>query len=378
MGKRQILAISCTIMLILLISGCYQYVPPSEKPAQDTQASEDTSSTDSTAEIISSKPKKTEADNTKTTETGTSDVTSDTEGSQETKTDTIYVQPVPETKAFKPAEPTTLNTTEKDTCRCSFTWDPICSTDGKTYINHCLFKCFGRTEEELESSNQCPKKNDGVYTDDIKIEYDEKKAYGGYCWRQMWRSEDVRECRNIIVNGRLDDAPAPAGGNWLNQQHLVSDLFGTKDSYSIKLATGMQATNEEYNTTYQPLFEKGRYMLSFWARQDVAANNDWKVTLTLRDWWDYAPRPTGVKGCYEISREIDADEVYIEVKPNEWRHYHFEFDVPLKLGDWTSYMRESPECEYSWDMVPHGYGIEVLGPTVGDAYFDDFSLVKVE
>lgn len=376
MGETQILAISCTIMIFLLVSGCYQYVMPSEKPSSDPQTSEDAADTTSTTEIMASKPKKAEANNTQITQTGTTGTT-ETSDSGSAQTDTINVQPVPETKTYKPAEPQ-LSTTEKETCGCSFTWDPICSTDGKTYINHCLFKCFGKSETDLKSSNQCPKKTGESYTDDIKIEYDEKKAYGGYCWRQMWRSEDVRECRNIIVNGRVDDAPMPTKGNWLDKEHLVDDMFGMKDSYTIKLATGMQAKNIEYNTTYQPIFEQGRYMLSFWARQDVAANNDWNVKLTLRDWWEYPPRPTGVKGCYELSKEIRAEEVYIDVKPTEWRHYHFEFDVPLKLGEWTTYRRDSPDCEYSWDLVPHGYGLTVTGPTVGDAWFDDFSLMKVE
>jgi hypothetical protein len=214
--------------------------------------------------------------------------------------------------------------------------------------------------------------------DDFEFGYESDKWNGGYCWRQMWRESGLRYCENLIVDGRVDNEPVPLRGNWLDEAYLVMDKSGKKDSNTIKLGVGDQVTNEEYDVMFQPLFEEGRYVFSFWARQDVSANNDWKVKLTLRDWWEDKPRPPGVKSCYKVSTEIRCNEHFIEDKPNKWRHYHYEFDVPLDLEEWHSQKRMTGDCEYEWDMVPHGYGIEITGPTIGDAWFDDFSLMKIE
>ncbi|MBN1543904.1 hypothetical protein JW898_00400 [Candidatus Woesearchaeota archaeon] len=283
----------------------------------------------------------------------------------------------------KPAKYTTPakepSTEKKDTCGCSFTWDPLCSNEGKIYINKCLFKCFGGDEEDIKLNSQCLKKTSPInlYTGDTEAKYEADKWNGGYCWRMMWRESGIRYCRNLIVNGRVNVEPEPLRGNWLDEEHLTADWKAREDSNTIKLQTGQKATNEEYDTTFQPLFEAGRYRFSFWARQDVAANNDWKARLILKDWWDAKPRPVGVMGCYEVSTDINADEIYIEVLPNKWRRYNYEFDVPLNTTQWTSSTRVSADCEYEWDNVPGGYRIELTGPTVGYALFDDFVLEKI-
>jgi hypothetical protein len=268
---------------------------------------------------------------------------------------------------------------EAETCGCSFTWEPLCGKDGKTYINRCLYRCFGNALEDIKSNGQCPKKESPIriYTDDVEKKYEADKWNGGYCWRQMYRESGIRYCKNMIINGRVNTEPTPAKGNWLDDSHLVMDRQGRKDSLTIKLSAGEQATNEEYDVAYQPLFETGRYKLSFWARQDIAANNDWRAKLTLKDWWESKPRPVGVEGCYKVATEINADEVFMEEEPTEWRHYHYEFDVPINVTQWDSMEKTEAECA-EWDMIPRGYGITITGPTVGYALFDDFVLEKVK
>ncbi len=297
----------------------------------------------------------------------------------EKEVEEVTVTPVkPPVKYVPPAdEPSSV---EKDSCRCSFTWDPICSRDGKTYINRCLYQCFGGDLEDVAHSSQCPKKKGpiNIYTDDVEFKYESDKWNGGFCWREMWGETGIRYCKNLIVNGRVNEDPAPASGNWLDEDLLVHDWKSRSDSSTIKLFTGDQIRNEEYNLSFQPLFEEGKYRLSFWARQDVAANNDWQVKLTLKDWWEKKPMPIGVFGCYEVSTEINGDEVYFEELPNRFRHYHYEFDVPLVMEQWDSFKRESSECEYNWDMIPHGYGLLLTAPTIGYAMFDDFVLEKIE
>jgi len=289
------------------------------------------------------------------------------------------VEPVRDRARYRTPDPSPSDE-EKDTCGCSFKWDPVCGKDKKTYINRCMYECFGYSADDISVNAQCPKKNSTIkiFVDDIELGYEKDKWNGGYCWRDMYEATGIRYCENIIVNGRVNEEPEPSRGNWLDDAHLTMDKEGRKDSYTIKLETGQQATNEEYNLNVQPIFENGRYRFSFWARQDLTANNDWKVKLTLMDWWDEKPRPLGVEGCYKLMIEINGDEHFMDALPTEWRHYHYEFDVPLNMTQWSSQQRVSADCEYDWDMVPHGYGIEVTAPTIGYAMFDEFSLVKIK
>ncbi len=355
-GIKPILVfIAISLLLISILSGCEKEQKPEptiievEVPAEDETAQE-------------SPEEQTEAAEEKT------------EAPEQTS-----VTPVPERSRYKLAEPAPSKT-PRDYCGCSFTWDPVCGNDKKTYINDCIFKCFGHTMDELGSNSQCPmrKSEPNIYTDDLEMKYDSYKWNGGYCWREMLFDAGIRECKNIIVNGRVNKLPAPARGNWLEAEHLTLDKEGESESYAIKLVPGFQASNEEYNTSFQPLFEKGKYSFTFWARQDSVANNDWRVKLTLKDWWESKPMANGVKGCYILSTTVRAEEVYIDTLPNRWRRYNYEFDVPLNLSQWETSSRESADCEYNWDMIPHGYRIDATGPTIGSAYFDDFSIVRQE
>ena len=291
----------------------------------------------------------------------------------------IVVEPVREAARYEKAEPEPSKE-EKDSCGCSFTWDPVCGIDGKTYVNKCLFQCFGNSLDLIKTNSKCPKKQGppDIYVDDIEFNYEADKWNAAYCWRMMYRESGIRYCKNLIVNGRVDEEPEPLRGNWLDSSHLVDDLKGKKDSYTIKLNTGQQAENEEYDILFQPLFEPGRYRLSFWAKNGISANNDWKVRLTLKDWWDTKPRPPGVKGCYKVWTYINGNEHFFEGLPNKWRHYHYEFNIPVNLEEWDSNQRVSEECEYDWDMIPHGYAIQITGPTIGEAWFDDFVLEKIK
>jgi Kazal-type serine protease inhibitor domain len=367
MEKRALMTI--IVILVLLISGCSQWqteAAPQSKQLKSTPVEE-----------------KAPANETpKTTEEAAEEKTAEAAETQEQEEEEITVTPAPETPArpryTQPAASPSKE--EKGTCGCSFTWDPVCGKDGKTYVNKCLFQCFGKELDEIQTNSQCPKKTGpiDIYTDDAKIEYEADKWNGGYCWRQMYRESGIRYCKNIIVNGRVNTEPAPLKGNWLDDSHLVMDRQGRDESHTIKLKTGEQATNEEFELLYQPVFEPGRYRLSFWARQDIAANNDWKAKLILKDWWDTKPAPPGINGCYLVSTDINANEHYIETQPDEWRKYNYEFDIPLNLTQWTSYTRVSADCEYEWDYTPHGYRLELTGPTVGYAMFDDFLLEKVK
>jgi hypothetical protein len=368
---KRVLLISGLILLIaaLVLSGCTQYVPPDQRPIDSGNISSKAVEKNETKDAGTETPAK-DTTGTAEKETGTAQKT--------TASESVVVTPVPEKPIYEESEPEP-SSVEKDTCGCSFRWDPVCGKDGKTYLNQCLFRCFGNDVSEIENNGQCKKKQGAlIYADDFEMEYESKKWNGGYCWRQMYQDSGIRYCKSLLVNGRIDDEPKPARGNWLDEKHLVLDKAGRKDSHTIKLATGEQATNEEFNMLFQPLFEDGRYRFSFWARQDIAANNDWIVSFTVRDWWEEKPRPVGVLGCYRVTTDIRADEHYIHNRPNDWKHYHYEFDAPLNLSQWQVHKRRSAECEYSWDQIPHGYRIEVTGPTVGEAWFDDFSLIKTK
>jgi|GEM_PF-2654997 len=365
--KKSGFAVLSIMFILLLIVGCTQrFIQPSENaPAQQETAEEPAE--ESAEEAPAELPAEAEPEEAE-----------EPEAAVQEPEETI-VAPVREpAKYTTPAKEPSKE--EKGTCGCSFTWDPLCGKDGKTYINKCLFKCFGRSDSDIQTNSQCPKKDSPIkiYTDDITVDYEADKWNSGYCWRPMYRDAGIRYCKNLIVNGRVNTEPAPLRGNWLDEELLTADWKARKDSYTIKLKTVQQATNEEYDMLFQPLFEPGRYRLSFWARQDIAANNDWKAKLILKDWWDTKPRPVGVTGCYEVSTDINADEHYIDVAPNKWRRYNYEFDVPLNLTQWTSQRRISADCEYEWDNIPGGYRIELTGPTVGYALFDDFVLEKVK
>jgi hypothetical protein len=359
--KTVMLSIVILIPILLILAACTNYTTPA----------------DSQSKVVPVEPKANVT--VQKNVTTVNKTTTQTKTPAAIPTNDIKITPVPETQKYTATEPTETSV-KKDTCGCSLTWDPVCS-NGKTYINRCLLKCFGGSFDTITTSAQCPRKDSPVkvYADDNVIEYESDKWNSGYCWRDMYRDAGIRYCRNLIVNGRVNTEPSPLNGNWLDESHLSMDKEGRTDSYTIKLGPGEQALNEEYNMTFQPLFETGRYRFSFWARQDAASNIDWKVKLTLRDWWEKKPMPVGVKGCYKLMTEINAEEVYMEEqKPNAWKHYHYEFDVPLNNTQWESQQRLSSECEYEWDKMPHGYRIELTGPSFGDAYFDDFSLQKVE
>jgi hypothetical protein len=366
MDKRAA-AIFCILIISLLVLGCsQQFAPPAkEMPAEADESAEDNESEAGEEE---------EAEEF-------ADIELEEEGpeSVEAEPEEIVVEPVREKARYEETAPEPTKQ-EKDTCGYSFRWDPVCGKDGKIYLNRCLFQCFGNDLEEIEINSQCPKKESpiDIYVDDMETDYETDKWNGGYCWRQMYRESGIRYCKNLLVNGRINTAPEPARGNWLDEEHLVLDKGGRKDSHAIRLETGEQVSNEEFDMLFQPLFEEGRYKFSFWARQDIAANNDWQVKLVLKDWWDKKPRPVGVTGCYEVSTDINADEHFIEELPNKWRHYHYEFDVPLELEQWSSYERAASECEYEWDMTPHGYRLELTGPTIGYAMFEDFVLEKIK
>jgi hypothetical protein len=368
MVKRALIAI--IVILVLLISGCSQWQAGSAPQSRQLKSApvEKEAPADSAVEApeVVAEKKTTGAAEPEEKEGAGEDITV-TPVPQESKS--RYTQP-----SAEPSED------EKDVCGCSFTWDPICGKDGKTYINECMFTCFGKGDDDIQSSSQCPKKKSPVdiYTDDTKVDYEPDEWNGGYCWRQMYRETGIRYCKNIIVNGRVNDEPAPLRGNWLEDSHLTMDRQGRAGSYTVKLKTGGQATNEEFEMLYQPVFEPGRYRLSFWARQDIAANNDWKARLMLKDWWEAKPSPPGVNGCYVVSTDINANENYISTLPNEWRKYNYEFDVPINTTQWTTSTRVSSDCEYEWDYVPHGYRLELTGPTIGYALFDDFLLEKIK
>jgi hypothetical protein len=358
MAKTVILAFC--IMALLVLSACNTYVAPAEKPNI-------TKSTVNESKIVSV-PKNITQNKTIPTAPKT----------QPKPAEDITITPVPEKSIYSESESTPTVKKEMDTCGCSFTWEPICM-QGRTYINKCIFKCYGYKDDAITLNSQCPKKETplGFYTDDVAIEYETDEWNSAYCWRDMYRDSGIRYCKNIIVDGRVNTEPVPLKGNWLDESHLVLDRQGRKDSSTIRLSVGEQAYNEEYNLLYQPLFEKGRYRFSFWARQEQKGNNDWKVKLTVKDWWETKPMPVGVKGCYTVMTEISGNQVYIAEQPTEYKHYHYEFDVPLNMSQWSSQKRASSECEYEWDNIPHGYRVEITGPSFGEASFDDFSLQKI-
>ncbi|MFC1741654.1 Kazal-type serine protease inhibitor [Nanoarchaeota archaeon] len=367
MGDRRYVMILCILVIVqlMLVTGCItQYARPEgiDDPGTDEEKDE-----------IVSTPKAVEKESEAPDVKEEIDVSEKAASSEEKSvvSEEEDVEKSVETPVKTAAE-------EADTCGCSFTWDPVCGIDAKTYINECLFRCAGNSLELLNINNQCPKKGGTIkiYADDFKISYESDKSNGAYCWRQMLRNEGLRHCDNIITNGRINIGPEPLNGNWIDPENLVFDKFGRKESYSFELEVGDMKSNEEYGISYQPLFEKGEYMFSFWARQDIVAGNDWKVKLILRDWSKGDGKPDGVESCYEVSTEIDAQDVYIDVRPNKWRHYHYVFDVPLKTVQWQKGKRDSSSCEYPWDQVPHGYRVEVEGPSFGRAWFDDFSLMK--
>jgi hypothetical protein len=368
MVKRALTTI--IVILLLLISGCTYWTTGQVKETTQMKSApvEDNATAETATEPAEQATKKTTKATPATEESGEDEEITVTPVAQK-QTRPAYTTP--------PAEPTKE---ERGTCGCSFTWDPLCSKDGKTYINDCLFKCFGKSNSDIQTNSQCPKKKSAIdiYTDDTKTDYEADEWNGGYCWRQMYRETGIRYCKNIVVNGRVNTEPKPLRGNWLDESHLVMDRQGRADSYTIKLKTGEQATNEEFEILYQLVFEPGRYRLSFWARQDIAANNDWKSRFILKDWWDTKPMPPGINGCYVVLTDINANEHYIETMPDEWRKYNYEFDVPINTTQWTSSTRVSADCEYEWDYVPHGYRIELTGPTAGYAMFDDFVIEKIK
>ena len=359
MRKREIFLMLCCISIVLLISGCARF----QQPAANEPDSE-----------ITIEEENQTANETQAAEETVAEEETPQEAAEEKKA------PTPSREPAKYIEPSASPSKEEiDTCGCAFRWEPLCGNDGKTYFNRCLYRCFGYELDDIKSNGQCPKNEavQKIYTDDVEMEYEADKWNGGYCWRQMYQESGIRYCKNIIINGRVNEEPSPLKGNWLDDTHLVMDRQGRADSYTIKLTTGEQATNEEYDTAYQPLFERGRYRLSFWAREEVSSNNDWKVTLTLKDWWESKPRPVGIEGCYKVFTEIDANEVFMEEDPTEWKHYHYEFDVPINVTQWNSMEKSPPDCA-AWDMMPHGYGLMITGPTVGEALFDDFVLEKIK
>jgi hypothetical protein len=355
---------------MLFITGCGGYVMAPEDAGRKEiiEIGEITAVNTRQAEQRPEESKKAELDETETKNSETE--TKTTEERKEQKS--AYTPAVTQQKEeeFK----------EKDTCGCSLRWDPVCGIDDKIYINPCIFQCMGNTLNLIKTNSQCPKKElpPKIYVDDVEIEYEPDKWYGGYCWRDMWRDEGLRRCKNIIVNGRVNQEPAPQKGNWLDNKHIVLDKNGRKDSYTIKLNAGEKASNEEYNKDFQPLFETGDYKLSFWARQDVAANNDWQVKFSVRDWPADNTGSERIDGCYEFLTEINGNEHFIDEEPNKWRHYHYKFHIPLNASEWDKTTREAAYCDYDWNNIPGGYRIEVTGASFGEAWFDDFSLIKEE
>jgi len=352
MKKSNLILTILLIAVTMIIAGCaWQSAPPSVEVAP--------------VEVEPEEPEEVEV-----TEPAEPEVTEPEE---------VAVEPVHEPVRYTEPDPEP-SSVEADTCGCSFRWDPLCGNDGKTYLNQCLFKCKGFSEDDIDKNSQCPKKKSPIkiYADDAEFDYETDEWNGGFCWRQMYRDSGIRYCKNMIVNGRVNEDPEPLRGNWLDEDHLVDDFRGRAHTSTIKLATGEQARNEEYDMAFQPFFETGKYRLSFYARQDVSAFNDWTVEFEVKDWWDSKPRPVGVTGCYRMFTVIDAQDVYIDVGPNKWRHYHYDFDVPLDTTQWTGFERAASDCEYEWNNVPGGYGLTLTGPTVGDAWFDDFHLEKIE
>jgi len=364
--KKGVLALLCMMVLILAAGCAQQYVEPVDGKDADKHV------------IKSEKVQDPELEPEEPAEDTRQEDVDDTPEPAE-KPVSKYTSPSDSGARYTEAEPEP-SSEEKDNCGCSFTWDPLCGRDGKTYINKCIYQCFGNSLDDIKTNSQCPKKQGPVkiWSDDVEIDYDTDKWNGGYCWRQMWQESGIRYCENLIVNGRVNEEPSPVLGNWLDEEHMAQDREGRADSSSIHIKTGDQVKNEEYIFEAQPVFEEGTYRFSFWAREDVASNNDWKVRLVLKDWWESKPRPVDVQGCYELMTEVNANEVHIESPPNNWHHYHYEFSVPLDMEQWDSQSRVSSDCEFEWDMVPHGYGITVTGPTIGEAWFDDFSLEKME
>jgi hypothetical protein len=226
-------------------------------------------------------------------------------------------------------------------------------------------------------------KSPAIYVVDTEREFGPDRWNGGYCWRDMYdslskRTGDIRRCDNIIVNGQFYYEPTPAECNWLDQSHLMMDWKGEKNEYTLFLTKGQTAVNSEYNESFMPLFEKGRYRLSFQARQDSNALNDWKVKLTLQDWWSKTSAPDGLDNCYTFAETLDAQEIYIDMLPHKWKRYNFEFDLPIDETAWQEYTKVTPGCAYAWNGMPNGYKIEVTGPSLGTAYFDDFALERIE